>query len=46
MSQQITAVKPLKAYSVQDDERGEVVFATSGIAARRIGANQLNTDFE
>ena len=45
MSQQITAVKPLKAYSVQD-ERGEVVFATSGIAARRIGANQLNTDFE
>lgn len=46
MNQQITAVKPLKAYSVQDDEHGEVVFATSGIAARRIGANQLNTDFE
>lgn len=38
--------KPLKAYSVQDCEHGTVVFATSGIAARRIGANDLNTDFE
>lgn len=38
--------KPIKAFSVQDEERGVVVFATSGIAARRIGANELNTDFE
>ncbi|MEL1213721.1 hypothetical protein [Aeromonas caviae] len=38
--------KQLKAFSVQDGEHGAVVFATSGIAARRIGANELNTDFE
>ncbi|WP_429169165.1 hypothetical protein [Aeromonas rivipollensis] len=37
---------PLKAFSVQGDEHGAVVFATSGIAARRMGANELNTDFE
>lgn len=38
--------KPLKAYSVQDGEHGVIVFATSGIAARRMGANELNTEFE
>lgn len=40
------AEKALKAYSVQDEEHGVVVFATSGIAARRMGANELNTEFE
>lgn len=38
--------KALKAYSVQDEEHGVVVFASSGIAARRMGANELNTEFE
>ncbi|HDN9784871.1 TPA: hypothetical protein P2N00_000509 [Aeromonas salmonicida] len=46
MSQQPTTVRPVKAYSVQDGEHGAIVFATSGIAARRMGANELNTDFE
>lgn len=40
--------KPLKAYAVT--ERSEamtvIVFATSGIAARRQGANEHDTDFE
>ena len=40
--------KPLKAYAVT--ERSEamtvIVFATSGIAARRKGANEHDTDFE
>lgn len=42
----MTTNKPLKAYSVQTDEAGEIIFATSGIAARRMGANELNTEFE
>lgn len=46
MGKEVKGVKPIKAYSVQDGEHGTVVFATSGIAARRIGANDLNTDFE
>lgn len=40
--------KPVKAYAVT--ERSEamtvIVFATTGIAARRQGANEHNTDFE
>lgn len=42
----MTTNKPLKAYSVQADEAGEIIFATSGIAARRMGANKLDTEFE
>lgn len=36
----------LKAYSVQMDEHGCVRFATNGAAARREGANELDTDWE
>lgn len=42
----MTANKRIKAYSVQADEAGAIIFATSGIAARRMGANELDTDFE
>ena len=36
-----------KAFIVHDgDEKTVVVFATSGAAARRIGANEMDTDFE
>lgn len=38
--------KPLKAYSVQEEESGLIVFATSGIAARREGANELSVEFK
>lgn len=36
----------LLAYSVQGDECGTIVFANSGIEARRIGANMLNLEFD
>ena len=42
----MTTNKPIKAYSVQVEEAGVIIFASSGIAARRIGANELNTEFE
>lgn len=42
----MTTNKPIKAYSVQADESGAIIFATSGIAARRMGANELETEFE
>lgn len=42
----MTTNKPIKAYSVQVEEAGAIIFATSGIAARRIGANELNAEFE
>jgi hypothetical protein len=35
----------LKAYSVQGNEYGVIEFATSGVAARRQGANELNIEF-
>lgn len=35
----------LKAYSVQADEHGCVVFSASGVVARREGANQLDCEF-
>lgn len=35
----------LKAYSVQGNEYGVIAFATSGVAARREGANELNIEF-
>jgi len=38
--------KKLQAYSVQGDENGCVVFATSGVVARREGANEIDCDFE
>lgn len=41
------ADKPLLAYTVTDGDEGwAIVFAHSGIAARRIGAQELDTDFE
>lgn len=37
----------LKAYTVSDDDEcAVVVFASSGIAARRMGANSLDMDFQ
>lgn len=42
----MTTDKPIKAYDVRADEAGAIIFATSGIAARRMGANELNTEFE
>jgi hypothetical protein len=38
----------LKAFSVQDPstERGEIVFANCNAAARRIGANQIDSEWE
>ena len=36
----------LKAYSVQGDEYGTVVFAKHSVVARREGANELSIDFE
>lgn len=36
----------MKAYSVQGDEYGTVVFAKHSVVARRKGANDLNIDFE
>ena len=36
----------LRAYSVQSDETGCVVFAASGVVARREGAQELGCDFE
>ncbi len=41
-----TINKELKAFSVQADEYGCIVFATSGVVARREGANELDTEFE
>ena len=38
--------RKLKAYSVQGDEFGTVVFATCGVVARREGANELNIEFQ
>lgn len=35
-----------KAWTIQNDESSTVVFNNHGVAARRIGANELNTDFE
>ncbi len=40
------STKPLKAYSVQSDEYGCIVFETNSAAARRVGANQLDTEWE
>ena len=34
-----------KAYSVQGDEHGCVVFAEHNVVARREGANELNIEF-
>lgn len=42
----MTTNKPIKAYSVQVEEAGAIIFATSGVAARRLGANELNAEFE
>jgi len=42
----MTTNKPIKAYSVQVEEAGAIIFAASGIAARRIGAIELHTEFE
>lgn len=36
---------PLRAYSVQGDEYGCVIFASSNIAARRVGASELGIEF-
>lgn len=38
----------LKAYQVREDYEGYavIVFATNGATARRIGASELNTEFE
>lgn len=38
--------KVKKAYSVQGYEAGAIVFATSSIEARRLGANQIDQPFE
>lgn len=38
--------KPLKAYHVQGEECGVIVFAKSNAAARRVGAAELNSEFE
>ena len=35
----------LKAYNVQGNEYGVIEFATSGVAARRQGANELSIEF-
>lgn len=35
----------LKAYSVQGNEYGTIAFATSGVVARREGANELSIEF-
>jgi hypothetical protein len=41
------AAKPLRAYTVHDGDDGwTTVFASSGIAARRLGAGELNCEFE
>ena len=40
------AYKKLRAYSVQGDETGCVVFAHSNVIARRNGANELDIPFE
>lgn len=50
-SQQATTTarpKPIVAYQVNDDYEGhsEIVFHSHAIAARRIGANCLNTEFD
>lgn len=38
--------KPLRAYTVHDGDDGwTTVFATSNVAARRMGANELSCDF-
>lgn len=42
----MSAGNPLKAYHVQNDDEGLIVFAKHGVVARRIGANELNTDFD
>ncbi len=39
-------MKKLKAYNVQANEAGTVVFAAYSVVARREGANELNVDFE
>lgn len=39
--------KPLLAYTIHDGDEGwAIVFARSGAAARRLGAQELDTDFE
>lgn len=38
--------KPLRAYSVQTDECGCVVFAKSGAEARRKGAGEIDLEWE
>ncbi len=40
------AARPVVAFYVSDDESAEIVFHSHGLAARRIGANELGTDFE
>lgn len=37
--------KPLLAYNVQGDEYGCVVFASSNVVARRVGAGELDVEF-
>lgn len=39
-------IKPLKAYSVQGNEYGCIVFATNSATARREGANQIDCEWE
>lgn len=40
-----TAKTELKAFSVQGDEYGCIVFAKTHVVARRQGANELDTEF-
>lgn len=46
MNNEGTNAKPLKAYSVQGDEYGCIVFATNSATARREGANQIDCEWE
>lgn len=46
MRSEANKLQQLKAFSVQGDEFGTVVFAHSGVVARREGANELNIEFE
>lgn len=39
-------MQKLKAYSVQVEDAGVIVFASNDIAAKRLGANELNTEAE
>lgn len=45
---QLSSANTKRAYAVREDAEGQtvVVFATSGVAARRLGAEQLDLQFE